>query len=31
MLRNAVPHQRLDDLVCVPPAQAGNVVLEFVS
>jgi Glyoxalase-like domain len=31
MLRNAVPHQRLDGLVCVPPAQAGNVVLEFVS
>jgi hypothetical protein len=31
MLRNAVPHRRLDGLVCVPPAQAGNVVLEFVS
>jgi hypothetical protein len=30
MLRNMVPHLRMDELVRIPPAHAGNVVLEFV-
>jgi hypothetical protein len=30
MLRNMVPHVRMDELVRIPPSFAGNVVLDFV-
>jgi hypothetical protein len=30
MLRNMVPHLRLDEIVRIPPSHAGNVLLEFV-